>query len=97
MNRTYAIYSLLSFFMILTIVGNSQSITISKTSGDPSDVCNSKEYNYTATVTGVPNGATYLVAWNATNGTTSNTGIAGATVKWAAVSSTNGNIGTVSA
>lgn len=97
MKKIKSICSLLSFLMILAIAGNSQSITISKTSGDPTDVCNAKEYNYTATVTGVPNGANYEVTWNATNGTTSNTGIAGATVKWAAVSTTNGNIGTVSA
>lgn len=77
-----------------------ESISISKGTDVPDNVCNNTEYTYNATVSGLDEDLTYTTSWEVTNdnGSVSSSSLTSALIKWVADDdATNGYIGKLKA
>lgn len=78
---------LLVFFLSLQYIFGAETITIS--SPVTTDVCNAKEYEYSATTSGLNPNKSYYVNWIVGTGTYTNGTISGVKVTWGATTSSN--------
>lgn len=93
------LYLTIICFLFASYFAKSETITISKGSNTPDNVCNNKEYNYIATLRETDDDTKYTVKWEVTNdnGSVSSSSLSSATVKWTADDQDDGYIGKLQA